>query len=330
MKSLSLLVPLLAAAYASAHGFVASIAIDGKNYDGDSPRDPPSDVQSVIRQISTISPVKGANNPDVNCGPSAVASSLVANANPGSTIDFLWTDGDAKWPHNTGPMLTYMASCGSSTCDKFDSTQAQWFKIDQVGKNNDDRWAQADLMDGKPATITLPATLAPGNYMIRHEIIALHLGVSMGGAEFYPSCAQLTVGGSQTGGPQPNELVKLPGAYKDSDPGIFDPNVFSPGSSYTFPGPPVAAFVGTGSSGSGSGSNSSTTAGSSTASGSPTVSGSTPSSTSSAYGQQSSGTCKLRRSASPYPAVDASVIVASVRPRHISRVMGRLISGKTH
>jgi hypothetical protein len=27
-----------------------------------------------------------------------------------------------------------MASCGSVTCDKFDATTAQWFKIDEAGK----------------------------------------------------------------------------------------------------------------------------------------------------------------------------------------------------
>jgi hypothetical protein len=165
--------------------------------------------------------------------------------------------------------------------------------------------------------------------MIRHEIIALHNAVSMGGAEFYPSCAQLKVGGSQTGGPQASELVSLPGAYSDSDPGIFVPDVFNPGASYTFPGPPVAAFVTSGSSGSGS-DPSTTASGPSTTSGSSSASGSTPSSTASAYGQQSSGTCQLKRAASPSPAVDASVIVASIRPRHISRVMRRLISGHTH
>ena len=30
-------------------------------------------------------------------------------------------------------MLTYMASCGDTTCDKFDASDAQWFKIDQMG-----------------------------------------------------------------------------------------------------------------------------------------------------------------------------------------------------
>ena len=44
-------------------------------------------------------------------------------------------------------MLTYLANCGSTTCDKFDSTGAKWFKIQQVGKNPNDSsvWVQADL-----------------------------------------------------------------------------------------------------------------------------------------------------------------------------------------
>lgn len=74
-------------------------------------------------------------------------------------------------------------------------------------------------------TITLPTNLASGNYIIRHEIIALQGAVSLGGAEFYPSCTQITVGGSQSGAPQQSELVKFPGAYQDSDPGIYDPDV---------------------------------------------------------------------------------------------------------
>jgi hypothetical protein len=73
--------------------------------------------------------------------------------------------------------------------------------------------------------VNVPSTLMPGNYLIRHEIIALHLATAMGGAEFYPSCTQLRVGGNQTGGPADNELVSLPGAYNDNDPGIFDPQV---------------------------------------------------------------------------------------------------------
>ena len=126
-----------------------------------------------------------------------------------------------------GPMMTYMASCGSTTCDKFDSTTAKWFKIQEIGldSSSPSGWVQAYLMNGTPANITLPSNLAPGNYLLRHEIIALHLGNIMGGAEFYPSCSQIIVGGSGTGQPSDDELVSLPGAYSDNDPGIYVPSV---------------------------------------------------------------------------------------------------------
>jgi Auxiliary Activity family 9 (formerly GH61) len=93
-------------------------------------------------------------------------------------------------------------------------------------------------VNGSPASITLPTQVAPGDYLVRHELIALQLAVSVGGAEFYPSCTQIRVGGSQTG--TPNQTVSFPGAYNDNDPGIYDPNVYSPGSPYIFPGGPVS------------------------------------------------------------------------------------------
>ena len=93
-------------------------------------------------------------------------------------------------------------------------------------------------MNGKPAVVTLPTDVSPGGYLVRHEIIALHLAQSMGGAEFYPSCTQVLLGGSQTG--TPNQTVSFPGAYSDSDPGIYDPNVYDPGTPYVFPGGPVS------------------------------------------------------------------------------------------
>ena len=29
--------------------------------------------------------------------------------------------------------MTYMASCGNTTCDQYDSTNAEWFKIEETG-----------------------------------------------------------------------------------------------------------------------------------------------------------------------------------------------------
>ncbi len=51
---------------------------------------------SVIRQINSIDPVKGANNKDLNCGHSAQKASLVADVQPGSSLQFFWLAGGGQ------------------------------------------------------------------------------------------------------------------------------------------------------------------------------------------------------------------------------------------
>ena len=80
-------------------------------------------------------------------------------------------------------------------------------------------------MSGQNYSTTLPKSLASGGYLVRHEIIALHLANEKGKAEFYPSCQQIKVGGSETGVPSEDQLLSFPGAYSDDDPGIFVPTV---------------------------------------------------------------------------------------------------------
>ncbi|KAN0082920.1 glycoside hydrolase family 61 protein [Tylopilus felleus] len=239
---LSLLLPALVAA----HGYVYKVTIDGTSYQGN-PVGTTSTVSSVIRQINTNSPVKGADNPYLNCGQNAQLAADVANANPGSTVQVYWVggvSGDSDfWPHNTGPIMHYMAKCDGS-CASYNSSNAEWFKISEQGqKPGGSTWYQADLMTGSPATVTIPATLAPGDYLLRSELIALQLAVTEGGAEFYPACIQLSVGGSQTSQPTSSEEVTLPGGYQDTNPGILTPDVYNPGFSYQFPGPAVVSFA---------------------------------------------------------------------------------------
>jgi Auxiliary Activity family 9 (formerly GH61) len=79
----------------------------------------------------------------MNCGHGAQPASLVADANPGSTIAFSWRNGEGgTWVHNTGPVMTYMAPCGSGGCANFSGEGAQFFKIGQLGQEGDDQhWA---------------------------------------------------------------------------------------------------------------------------------------------------------------------------------------------
>lgn len=148
--------------YVCAHGFVSQLIIDGKAYEGNDPNQGETRTSSQsytlffvahhltepspIRLIDDPSPVKGANNPAVNCGPNAKIAQVVAPANPGSNMTFSWHSGDdAKpdWPHDTGPMITYMAECTGTTCDKFDAANAKWFKIHEVGRQpNQVDWVQ--------------------------------------------------------------------------------------------------------------------------------------------------------------------------------------------
>ena len=75
-----------------AHGFLSTVIIDGKRCIGNMPNANPN--PSIIRQISGINPVKGASNPELNCGFSAQFATLVADANPGSAMAFNWSGGD--------------------------------------------------------------------------------------------------------------------------------------------------------------------------------------------------------------------------------------------
>lgn len=91
------------------------------------------------------------------------------------------------------------------------------------------------------ASVTIPRKLAAGEYLLRHELLALHGATSVGGAQFYPVYIQLIVTGG--GSASPSDLA-FPGAYSATDPGIY----FNPfqgdaaNQKYVGPGGPVHQF----------------------------------------------------------------------------------------
>jgi hypothetical protein len=80
--------------------------------------------------------------------------------------------------------------------------------------------------------------LKDGDYLLRPEHIALHSAQSLGGAQFYLACAQITVSGG-TGTYAPKNLVSIPGDYKATDPGILIDIWYPVPQNYTPPGPPA-------------------------------------------------------------------------------------------
>lgn len=142
-----------------------------------------------------------------------------------------------------GPVIVYMAAV--SDASSAEGSDAAWFKVfqDTWASNgtsgSDDNWGTKDLntccgmMDVK-----IPEDLAPGDYLLRAEAIALHSAGSSGGAQFYMTCYQITVTGS--GAATVADTVSFPGAYAASDPGVLI-NIYQTLTAYEAPGPAVYA-----------------------------------------------------------------------------------------
>ncbi|KAI6165334.1 glycoside hydrolase family 61 protein [Pisolithus thermaeus] len=213
-----------------------SVTIDGQAYQGNIPGGTTN--PSIIRQVFDIDPVKCATNPSLNCGMNALWLQTSLIANPGSQI---------LWPHNVGPVMHYVTQC-SGPCSSFDSTNADWFKISELGLETSDTWFffAWSLDVGAPANVTIPSKHRAWRLITAlRKLSPLQLAVTVGGAEFYPACIQLSIGGSGTGAPQSSEVCQFPGCYNDTEAGIYTPNrqrpptqssVYSPSSS-TSPSP---------------------------------------------------------------------------------------------
>ncbi|KAH8149139.1 uncharacterized protein LAJ45_06678 [Morchella importuna] len=233
----SILVAFVAvASTVSGHGHVKTHEMNGVKYIGYLPIADPdftADAPSIVRKIPGDGPIKTPLLANITCNQGAVPiPGRTGAVDAGSPIKFYWNE----WPHQ-GPIFTYMAKCDPD-CGSFTGTSGPvWFKIHEQGYNNvTNQWATQKLFDdGNTWTSTIPACLAPGDYLVRHEIIALSDAYKSGGCQFYPSCAQVTVVGSGTVNPTG---YALPGFYKPTDPGIlFNTNL--PYTYYPMPGPPV-------------------------------------------------------------------------------------------
>jgi hypothetical protein len=250
LAALSLFQPLAV----QAHGAMSKITIAGKAYDGAEPFQagtPTSTTPSPIRQVYGGGPITTITDADNACGIQSQLASVVAPANPGDEIALSWrgTTFESAWPHVYGPMFVYLASCGSQKCSEFDASNAKWFKIAQSGQKSDGTWGQAVLTAGA-YTFNLPSNIAPGGYLLRHEVVNLAL---LDPAEIFPSCAQLEIGGSGTGKPSSSELVSIPGVYQ-SDAFVQGSTaemtaiVFGSSDSFKMPAPAIATLSGSGSS----------------------------------------------------------------------------------
>ena len=151
-----------------------------------------------------------------------------------------------------GPLLSYLAACEGSCADA-DKNTLKWVKIEELGWLNDTNtgivglggtWA-SDVLIAKQAAwrVKIPSLLAGGDYVLRHEIIALHVAEEVDGAQAYPQCVNLRVAGKEgesgktlDGGVVAKEL------YGVGDKGILV-DIHGNVTEYAIPGPKVWEFA---------------------------------------------------------------------------------------
>ncbi|CAN8104855.1 unnamed protein product [Discula destructiva] len=72
-----------------------------------------------------------------------------------------------------------------------DKTQLRFFKIDEAGLLDGAAqptvWANDQMFASNTSwTVAVPASVAPGQYVLRYETISLHQAQQEGGAQNYP------------------------------------------------------------------------------------------------------------------------------------------------
>lgn len=205
-----------------------------------------------LRAPKDNNPVQNVNTPDIICGRNPSSSQTIIDVQPGDKIGSYWQHviGGAQFPNDPdnpiakshhGPVMAYLAKVDNATTAS--ASGAKWFKIAEDSFDTSSRkWGVDNMVANKGwSYFTMPSCIAPGQYLLKIDLLALHSAKTAGGAQFYTSCGQIRVGG--TGSFSPSTTVSFPGAYSTSDGGILI-NIYGltgvpdmGGKPYTAPGP---------------------------------------------------------------------------------------------
>ncbi|KDQ06890.1 carbohydrate-binding module family 1 protein [Botryobasidium botryosum FD-172 SS1] len=232
LTSTLLSVLLAAASSVQAHSTFQELWVAGSDKAG-----------SCMRTVASNSPVTSPTSADIACnvnGNKAAASKCTVAAGQTVTVEMHAQPGDrscsneAIGGNHDGPVIVYLAKVPDSSTAQ--GSSVGWFKIGQAGLISKDYWG-TDLLNANCGKydVKIPSDIVAGDYLLRAEVIALHVAGSVGGAQFYPGCFQLTVTGGGNASPP---TVRFPGAYSANDPGILF-NLYGSYTTYTVPGPAV-------------------------------------------------------------------------------------------
>ncbi|KAH9904883.1 carbohydrate-binding module family 1 protein [Xylariomycetidae sp. FL2044] len=243
-----LIAALASAATVAAHGHVSQIVVNGVVYQGYDPTSFPymTDAPTVVGWATTqtdngfVEPAS-FGSADIICHKDGTPATGHAQVAAGDSISLQWN----TWPESHhGPMLDYLAAC-NGPCESVDPGSLEFFKIDEAGVVDPSvaspgEWGSDVLVaNNNTWLVQIPATLAPGNYVLRHETIALHSAGQENGAQAYPQCINLEVTGDGTDVPAGTLGTEL---YSADDAGILV-NIYTSPLDYSIPGPTLIAGV---------------------------------------------------------------------------------------
>lgn len=230
----------------TAHGHVLNLVVNGvyyETYDSTSfpyQANPPTVAGWTIDQLDNgfVLP-ESYYDPDIICHRSATPGQGHIEVKAGDTITLQWSE---TWPRNHhGPVVDYLANC-YGPCESVDKTELAFFKIDGVGlleqgsQGTPGRYASDVFKDNGCAwNVRIPKNIKSGNYVLRHEIIALHNAIDRNGAQHYPQCFNLKITGGGSDTPIGYSGTQL---YDATDPGILI-NIYDSSVNYQVPGPTI-------------------------------------------------------------------------------------------
>ncbi|KAF4441837.1 Polysaccharide monooxygenase Cel61a [Fusarium austroafricanum] len=249
MSRFSIILTALLASNVAAHGYLNTFTLDDVKHEGFSRWNPSPDPKAIGWSFTTEDegPEMDISSPDFVCRRSSKPSKNYAKVAAGGTASFFWTSDDKVinpngWAEShRGPVITYIAPCNGD-CASVDKTKLKWTKIAEEGlisgpANTQGVWATDKLrQNGGVNKATIPKSIAPGKYVIRNELIALHRA-HLSEPEFYMQCGNIEVTGKGADNLSGSGVVasKL---YSTSDKQMFGFSVYdNRGDSWKIPGP---------------------------------------------------------------------------------------------
>lgn len=202
-----------------------------------------SSYQYIRQSNNSNAPLQNVNSTDMRCnsGGASGVNTQTYTVQAGDMLGF----GIKETFGHPGPQQVYISKAPGKAAE-YDGS-GEWTKLYTLTYSLNSSYGAVDGIlkwathRAQTFNFKLPEQIPPGEYLLRAEGLALHAAHKANCAQFYVSCAQIsvvakegTVGRAEV---DLGESIKFPGGYKWNSPGVLIPQFWSQITNYTSPGP---------------------------------------------------------------------------------------------